>query len=397
VTARRPVAESGIDLFSADLAQDPFPAYRKLRDQAAAVYLRAHDSWVLTRYDDVRAAAGDWQTFSSAQGVALLPQFNAMQAGTVLASDPPDHAALRAVLSDQLAPRAINKLRADIRRQADQLVDSVVQLGKFDAVTQFAQRLPVQVVADLIGLPEEGRENLLPGADAMFTTFGPFTPTLQERLPLIEAYAQWMLSVTDREHLRPGSWGAAILDAVDQGRLAPESAFPLMSAFLVAGMDTTVNGIASMLRVFAERPDVWTQLRENPALAANAFEETLRVESPVQAFFRVTTRDAEIDGTVVPAQSRVMLHFGAANRDERHYPDPDRFDLQRNSLDHMAFGYGNHGCAGQGVARMEARAIVGALLDRVESFELAGEPRRHYNPVVRGLEELPLSVRPRKD
>ena len=386
-------AEADVDLFSETLAEDPFPAYRELRDQAAAVYLRTHDSWVLTRYADVRAAAGDWQTFSSAQGVALLPEFNAMQVGTVLASDPPDHAALRAVLASQLAPRAINKLRADIRRQADQLVDSVVQLGTFDAITQLAQRLPVQVVADLIGLPEEGRENLLPGADAMFTTFGPFTPTLQERLPLIEAYDKWMRSVSDRQHLRPGSWGAAILDAVDEGRLARESAFPLMSAFLVAGMDTTVNAIGSMLWAFAERPDVWAQLGENPALVGAAFEETLRLESPVQAFFRVTTRDVEIDGTILPAQSRVLLHFGAANRDERHYSDPDRFDLQRNALDHMAFGYGNHGCAGQGLARMEAREIVGALLDRVESFELAGEPRRHYNPVVRGLEELPLSVR----
>jgi cytochrome P450 len=397
MTQLKPVAESDIDLFSEELADDPFPTYQALRDQASAVYMRKHDFWVLTRYDDVRAAAADWRTFTSAEGAALLPEFNALQVGTVLASDPPGHDLLRAVLTDQLAPRAINKMRAEIRRQADQLVASVVSLGTFDAVTQLAQRMPVEVVADLIGLPAEGREVLLPGADAFFATFGPLTPTMQERMPFIQDFVAWMETVADREHLAPGSWGAAIFAAVDEGRLGAESAVPLISAFLVAGMDTTVNGIGSLIRVLAEQPEVWAELRDSPNLASAAFEEALRLESPVQLFFRETTCEVDIGGTVVPAKSRVGLHFGAANRDERHYPDPDRFDLHRNALDHMAFGYGTHSCAGQGLARLEAQALVGALLDGVEAIEPAGAPRRHYNPVVRGLEELPVTVQARKE
>jgi cytochrome P450 len=389
--ASRQVA-SDLDLFSHALLEDPYPVLRELRDRGGAVYMRQHDFYVLTRYEDVRAADRDWRTFTSARGTGLVPELNAGQIGGVLATDPPEHDSLRAVLSEQVSPRAINKLRGDIGQQAAELVDAVVPLGTFDAITQLAQRLPLQVVADLIGLPDDGRENLIPGADAAFAAFGPLTPELQERLPFLVAFLEWIAKVGTRDQLASGSWGAAVLDAVDEGRLPADKAFPLMRAFLVAGMDTTVNGIGSMLRVFAERPDVWQEVRHDSKLARAAFEETLRLESPVQGFFRETTCDVEIDGTTVPAGSRLCLHFGAANRDERHFVDPDRFDLHRGALDHLAFGNGVHGCAGQALARLEARAIVAALAERVTTFELAGSPVRHYNPVIRGLQELPIAV-----
>lgn len=397
MTAVRSRAESDIDVFSDDVADDPYPIYRMLRDQAPAVYLRRYDCWVVTRYEDVRAALGDWESFSSAHGVALLDEVNALQVGTVLAADPPKHTQLRSVLSEKLAPRAIRALRGEIEARAAELVNSVVSLGTFDAMSGLAKRLPVTIIADLIGLPEQGREKLLPGADAIFTQFGPVTPTLEQRMPLIEEYTAWMVSVTDRRHLRPGSWGAAILDAVDDGRIDPSGAMLMLGSYLVAGMDTTVNGIGAMLQVFAEHPDVWQKLREDPNLAGGVFEEALRFESPVQGFFRMATRDVEFGGHKIPSGARVLMHFGSANHDERHYADPERFDVKRNPLDHMAFGYGNHACAGQGVARMEARALLGALLERVDHFELAGTPRRHYNPVVRGLEELPLTIHLRRD
>lgn len=388
---------SDVDLFSRDLLEDPYPVLRALRDLGGAVYMPQYDFYVLTRYAHVRRADRDWQTFTSARGVGLVPEINASQIGGVLASDGPEHDALRAVLREQVSPRAINKLRDDIERQAVEFVDAVLPLGTFDAVTRLAQRFPVQVVADLIGVPAEGRENLIPGADAAFASFGPLTPELQERLPYLVAFMDWIAEAGTRDRLRPGSWGAAVLDAVDEGRLPAEKAFPLMRAFLVAGMDTTVNGIAVMLRIFAERPDVWEEVRHDPKLAGAAFEETLRLESPVQGIFRETTRDVEIDGTTVPAGSRVLLHFGSANRDERHFADPDRFDLHRGPLDHLAFGHGVHGCAGQGLARLEARATVLALAERVTAFELAGPPVRHYNPVIRGLRELPITVTARAE
>lgn len=389
-----PVPLSDVDVFSDAVLADPYPAYRSLRDAGPVVRLAGHSAWAITRYADVRAALADATSFSSAAGVGLAEEMNAMMLGTVLASDDPQHAALRAVLSEKLAPRALAGLRGEIAERADALVAYAVAQGSFDAVPELCQRLPVDVVADLIGLPAEGREMLLPGAEAMFATFGPLDERLQARMPRVMAYFEFMKAVTNRQTLTPGSWGAAILDAVDAGRIAPESALPLVSAYLIAGMDTTVHALGNYLRVLAENPDIWAALKADPALVAPGFEENLRLESPAQAFFRLTTRDVEVDGVHVPAGTRVLLSFGSANRDERHYPDPDRFDLTRNPVDHLAFGYATHGCAGQGLARIEAQAVIGAMLRRVDRLELASDPVRHPHPITRGLAHLPLTVVP---
>ena len=363
---------SGIDVFSDDVLSEPYEAYRVLRDTGAVVRLTSRPLWVLARYADVRAALADAATFSSAAGVGVSDEMNAMQAGSVLASDDPEHARLRAVLSEKLAPRALASLRTAIAEQADALVAGVVARGSFNAVTELAARLPVDVVADLIGLPAEGRDMLLTGADAMFASFGPLDARLQSRMPEVMAYVEFMAASTSRDKLTPGSWGAAILDAVDEGRLAAESAVPLMAAYLIAAMDTTVHSLGNFIRLLAADPQLWRTLKADPGLIGGAFEENLRLESPVQGFTRLTTRDVEIDGTLIPTGTRVLLSYASANRDERHYPDPDRYDIRRNPVDHLAFGYATHGCAGQGLARIEAQALIGSLLRRVESMSACG-------------------------
>ena len=388
---------SGIDVFSDDVLSEPYEAYRVLRDTGAVVRLTSRPLWVLARYADVRAALADAATFSSAAGVGVSDEMNAMQAGSVLASDDPEHARLRAVLSEKLAPRALASLRTAIAEQADALVAGVVARGGFDAVAELAARLPVDVVADLIGLPAEGRDMLLTGADAMFASFGPLDARLQSRMPEVMAHVEFMAASTSRDKLTSGSWGAAILDAVDEGRLAAESAVPLMAAYLIAAMDTTVHSLGNFIRLLAADPQLWRTLKADPGLIGGAFEENLRLESPVQGFTRLTTRDVELDGTLIPAGTRVLLSYASANRDERHYPDPDRYDIRRNPVDHLAFGYASHGCAGQGLARIEAQALIGSLLRRVESIELAGEPVRHSHPMIRGLEALPVSVVPERE
>lgn len=387
-------AESDLDLFAPHEMPDPFPALAALRARSAAVRMTRHDFWVLTRYDDVRAATGDWESFTSAQGVALTSVVNDNLVGSVLGTDPPEHDQLRAVLSDKLAPRALSKARAGIDAYAETLVDGVVARGTFDAFDDVSRIFPIEVVGDLVGLPKEGRELLQPGADATFSGFGPFTSYLQEHFMEMQAYQQLMEAMTDREKLAPGGWGAAVMDAVDDGRLTQLGALKTLSAYMTAGMDTTVNAISAMLRVFAEQPQVWDALRADPSLAAGAFEEVLRMETPVQGFFRVTTREVVVGDATIPAGERVMLHWGAANRDPDHYPDPDVYDVLRNPLDHLAFGYGTHGCAGQGLARLEVMALLKAFIARVERFELAGPVVRSGNPIVRGLDSVPLSVTP---
>ena len=387
-------AESDLDLFGPELVADPFATLDELRELSAAVHMTNGDFWVLTRYDDVRAAAADWESFTSAQGVALTPPFNANLVGSVLASDPPEHDQLRAVLSDKLAPRGLTKVRAQIRAYADQLVGEVVTRGSFDAVVDVARVFPINVVGDLVGLPVEGREKLHPGADATFAGFGPFTPYLQERLGVVTTYHEFMAEMTDRSKLVPGGWGETVMDAVDDGRLTTIGAIKTMSAYMTAGMDTTVNAISALLRLFADQPEVWAALRAEPALAGPVFEEILRVETPVQGFFRVTTHEVTVGDVAIPAGARVLLHWAAANRDPNHYPDPATFDIRRNPIDHLAFGYGVHGCAGQGLARMEAVTLLEAFLERVQRFELAGPVVQGGNPVVRSLDSVPLRVTP---
>ena len=385
-------AESDLDLFAPELVADPFAALDELRERSAAVFLTQHDFSVLTRYDDVRAAAADWETFTSAQGVGLTEAFNKNLEGSVLASDPPEHDQLRAVLSDKLAPRGLAKVRAQIRTYAEQLVDELVQRGSFDAVVDVARVYPINVVGDLVGLPVEGRDKLQPGADATFAGFGPFGPYVLQRLPVLQSYHEFMAEMTDRSKLTPGGWGEVVMDAVDDGRLTQLGAIRTISAYMTAGMDTTVSALGALLRLFAERPDLWAQLRQEPVLAGPAFEEILRLETPVQGFFRVATKDATVGDAEVPAGGRLLLHWAAANRDPQHYPNPEEFQLRRNPLDHMAFGYGLHGCAGQGLARMEAVTLLTVLADRVEHLELAGRVVRGSNPVVRSLDSVPVTV-----
>jgi cytochrome P450 len=392
VTGTAAAPTTDLDLFGLELAVAP-ERLREIRDLGPAVFVPEHGFWVLTRYADVRAAAADWETYSSAQGVALLDEFNAPVLGAVVATDPPAHDAIRAVLSEQVSPRAIAGLRQDVARAVDGIVDGVVRSGSFDGVTGLAQQIPLRIVGDLLGLPEEGRDQLIPGADAINMSFGPFTPRMQELMPVFVSYLEWIESIFTRETLRPGTWGAAILDAVDDGRLDQHAGLLQMNAFLVAGFDTTANAVAALLRLFADQPEVWDALQADPALAGPVFEETLRLWPPVKGFFRVTTRDVQFGDVVIPAGARVLLHFAAANRDERQYPEPDVFQISRNPVDHLSFGYGVHGCAGQALARLEARSLMEALLRRVDRFELTGEPAQRDHPIICGLATLPMAVR----
>lgn len=386
-----------LDLFSAEVVADPFPALAALRDQSPAVYTPQYDFYILTRYEDVRATALDWESFTSSKGVALTDQFNQQIADSVLATDPPEHDALREVLSDKLAPRGLAKIREQISSYANSLVAEMVERETFDGVVDIARVFPINVVGDLVGLPMEGRETMHPGADATFAGFGPFGPYVMEHLPQLQAYHQWMGTMADRSKLSPGGWGEAIMDAVDDGRLTQMGAIRTVSAYLTAGMDTTVNAIAALMRLFADRQDVWEALKADPKLAGPIFEEILRLESPVVGFFRVATRDVEFGDVTVPEGAKVLLHWAAANRDPEKYPNPNEFDIERNPLDHVAFGYGVHACAGQGLARMEAVTLLEALAAQIDTFELAGEPIRGRNPIVRGYDSVPLRVTPRKN
>lgn len=380
-----------VDLFSDESLTDPYPLYARFREAGPVVWLSQTGAYALSRYDGVRAGLGDHETFISGRGVGLTDEGNATRKGVIIASDNPLHDQLRAVLSERLSPKAMTALRSEIAEKADDLVSGVVARGSFDAVTDVAQAFPLTVVADLIGLPAEDRMRLLEWADAGFNLWGPRNERTVRSLPKWTNLTEYIATQATRERLKPGSMGAAIYEAADRGAISYDQCPQLFISYLVAGVDTTINAISNAFWLFAQHPDQWELLREDPALIPSAFEEILRIDAPLQLVRRYSVRDVDLGGTGIPAGSNVLMIYASANRDERKWRDAERFDVKRNPVDHMAFGYGLHGCAGQALARLEAHSILKALAKRVARFEV-GAPVRRLNNVIRGLEHLPVTV-----
>lgn len=377
-----------IDLFSDEVLRDPYPAYATLRDQGAVVHMQRHDIWALTRYDAVREAVATPGTFSST-GVGFNDVVNGAIAETALASDPPDHAPRRQALAQSLSPKNLRGLKDHIETKVDDLVADLIDRATFDAVDDFAEVLPTSIVLDLIGLNADMQATVLPWAAEAFNTFGPLSKerTLNS-LPVAGALAEFC-SAIDPDDLTEGSFGRTAFDAAARGDLTRADAEAVVTAYIGAGLDTTIAALGHAIRLFADNPEQWDILRADTTRIPAAFNEILRIESPLQMLGRRTTKDVDIEGVVIPAGASVAMLYGCANRDERHYPDPTTFNINRDASDHLAFGYGIHSCAGQGLARMEVFAALSALASRVHRFHV-GEPVMGLNNTSRSLQSLPV-------
>jgi cytochrome P450 len=386
-------ATQTIDLFTDENLADPFPSYSEIRAAGPVVWLDTAQCWAVSRYEDVRGVLRDWENFTSDQGVGLNPDVNVALEGTLLASSPPLHDTLRSVLAEQLSPRGLRNMGMDLKQRAKEIIEPLVERGEFDAVQDLARIFPPTIVADLVGIPDEVRPRLIPWADAIFNMMGPGDkPRTFSGAELVGEQYAWLATV-DGSTLAEGSWGRAIYDAAADGVIEPEQAPRLLSAYTSAAMDTTINALGSAVWLFAENPEQWTQLRNDRGLIPKAFNEVLRLETPLQFFTRVATRDVDLGGVSIKAGDRVMAMYGSGNRDERHFgADADQFRIDRDAADHLAFGYGMHGCIGQGLARLEAHAVFEVLADSVASFRLLEPPVRHINSAIRGLESVRVAV-----
>jgi cytochrome P450 len=379
---------SDIDLFDDAVTVDPWPTYAALRELGPVVYLPANDTYVLTRYEGIRNALFDWETFSSVNGIGFNPMVNEALTGTSLASDPPVHTQLRATLTENLSPRALRGLKATIDTKADALVEQLVNKGSFEAMDALARALPLEVVADLIGFTGDARDNMLRWGQAAMQVIGPMNQRTAENFPIAGELYGWCSSVT-AEDLRPGSVGRGIFDAEARGDIPPQTAGHIIHQYLGAGVDSTIASIGNIIALFAVHPDQLALVRENPSLVPAAFNEVLRYWPPLHVWGRRATKDVEVEGLRIPAEAHVGILFGAGNHDPRHYDDPEAFLVERNPVDHLAFGYGPHGCAGQGLARLEAHAVIDALARRVERLVVGPEVRVPTN-ITRSIDELPV-------
>ena len=386
---------SDVDPFSIEFFEDPHRIHGELREAGPVVWLSRYRVHAVARYAEVHAVLNDWRTFCSSRGVGMDDYATGKPwrpRSLVLETDPPEHDRARAVLNKVLSPAAMKRLREGFTAAAERKVDELLERGSFDAIPDLAEAYPLSVFPDALGMPQEGREHVLPYAAVVFNSFGPDNDLRREALADAAPHMAWVAESCQRGSLAPGGFGAGIHAATDTGEITPEEAPLLVRSLFSAGVDTTVNGIGAAVYCLARFPDQWRKLRAEPSLARAAFEEAVRFESPVQTFFRTTTRPVEIGGVEVGEGEKVLMFLGAANRDPRRWERPDEYDIARRTSGHVGFGSGVHMCVGQLLARLEGEVLLGAMARKIDSIEITGPVRRRYNNTLRGLASLPITV-----
>lgn len=386
---------SDFDPYAEEVLNNPYPHYEVLRELGPIVYLGRYEVYALARHAEIDAVLRDHVTFCSSAGVGLA-NFHTEEPwrkpSIILEADPPMHGRTRKVVAGLLAPASINKLRPIFEREAELLVDRVLEKGRFDAVPDLCAAYPLKVFGDAVGVPAEGRQHLLPYGDMVFNGFGPFNERFKTRLAAAQESIAWIGEVCRRENLTPDGFGAQLYRAADEGDLAPEEAPMLVRTLLSAGLDTTAFTLCNAILSFARHPDQWALVHANPAMARQALEEVLRFESTFHSFYRTATKNVELGGISLPEEQKICVFIGSANRDPRRWERADVFDVTRRAAGNLAFGTGIHGCAGQMLARLEGEIVLTALARRVKSIHLEGAPIYHYNNSVRGYDSLAVSV-----
>jgi cytochrome P450 len=393
--ADRAAPDLDIDPFSEAFLADPYGDHGRMRDAGSVVRLTRYGIYAMARYDEVFAALNDWRTFSSARGVGI--QDFAREApwrpkSIVLEADPPLHDRTRRVLQRAMSPAAMRRLREEFQGKAIRLVESLVDKRDIEVVRELAEAFPLEVFPDAVGLVRQGRENLLPYSNMVFNSFGPRNAIFAASTEAAEPVLAWIHAQCARGACADVGFAADIWAAHDAGEISAEEAPILVRSLLTAGLDTTVNGFANSILAFAMHPEQWDRVRADRSLIKPAFDEVLRWDSPVQTFFRTTTRSVEVAPVTLPEGAKVLLFLGAANRDPRKWPEPQRFDVTRRPVGHVGLGAGIHVCVGQLVARLEAEALFDALADRVMAFELTGTPERRPNNTLRSLSRLDVRL-----
>src|ERR1043166_8558498 len=391
------VPVSSVDPFADDFLAEPYPFHAELRAAGPVVRLERYGLWACARHAEVHAALSDWETFSSAAGVGI-DDFRRTKPwrppSLILEADPPLHTRSRTVMNRALSAKAMAGLRASFKNAAEKLADVLVARGRVDAIKDIAEAYPLSVFPKAIGLGDDGLENLLPYGSMVFNAFGPRNAHFNDAMAAAAKVAPYINAQCAREALSSDGLGATIWAAVDSGEITPEEAALLVRSLLSAGLDTTVVGIGNALYAFATNPEQWRALRQNANLTRPAFDEVLRWESPIQTFFRTTTRPVDVGGIEIPSDAKILLFLASANRDPRKWDDPERFDVWRRAAGHVAFGAGIHLCVGQMLARLEAEMIVAALAARVERIDIVGRPRRKLGNSLRQFASLPIELKP---
>jgi cytochrome P450 len=350
--------------------------------------------WILTRYDNVRAAYRDPATFSSAQGILLRPEEHGTDPGggrTLALTDPPRHRQLRALVDDWFVVRSVRILEVEIRDVASQVVSHALERGTCDFVTEIAARIPLYVICKMMGVPRDDWERIFALTNQAFGG----ADALTRRIAHLDIL-QYFEDLTAARAKSPADdlVSALVVAEIDGTRLTPDEILLNCDNLLVGGTENTRIAAAGGMLAFLEHPAEWHAISEEPALLPSAVEEVLRWTSTATHILRTATRPIVIRDRQIAAGDRVTLWNPSANRDESVFADPDHFDVRRRPNRHLALGSGEHFCLGSTLARTELRLLYSELLRHAQDVKLDGSPVRLSSIVVNGLERLPVRLVP---
>ena len=385
---------------SDEMVRDPYPVYTRLRERSPVHYSRLVGGLVLSRYADVDRVLRDHALFSSNPDLRKSPKTGyrqPLEERSMLFMDPPDHTRLRALVNKAFTRPAINALEPRIRAIMAGLLDDIEDPNGFDLMEAVAVPLPVIVIAEMLGIPQEDRAQFRIWSDQRARLLEPML-TRAEHKTAAEAWVQlgqYFLSVIKSRQGEPrDDIMTRLVQAEEQGdTLSETEMLNMLRLLLVAGNETTTNLIGNGMLALLRHPDQLQALRDNPGLIPAAVDELLRYDSPVQMALRCAVEDCDIDGTPLRAGQDVILLGGSANRDPDAFENPDQLDFNRKKPDHISFGRGIHYCLGAALANLEGRIAFEMLLERFASLSLLTErPVYRYNIVLCGLESLPVGA-----
>lgn len=397
-----------VDLFDPSFKADPYPTYAKLRSSAPVYRAALPDGrgvWLITRYDDVLAVlkdqrfVKDWRGALTPEQLAQVPPIPEVMkplSQNMLDTDPPDHERLRALVSKAFTPRLIERLRPRVQAISDGLLDAVQDRGEMDLINDYAFPLPITVIAELLGVPAEDRNNFREWSDAAVSGNASQEYMEQILIPHMQAFTDYLRALFEEKRSNPkDDLVSALVRAEEAGdRLSEDELLGMVFLLLVAGHETTVNLIGNGVLALLQHPDQLRKLKEDPSLIKPAVEELLRYDGPVETSTeRFAREDVEIGGQVIPRGEMVLVVLAAADHDPERFPDPDELDITRTDNRHLAFGKGIHHCLGAPLARMEGEIAISTLLRRMPNLRLKGSPESlSWRPgmILRGLRGLPV-------
>jgi cytochrome P450 len=387
------------DPYDIDINADPYPAFRRLRDEAPIYHNERYDVWALSRHADVEKGLVDWQTFSSARSdiLEIIQSGMELPSGVVLFEDPPLHTMHRGLMSRVFTPRRMNELEDKVRAFCARCLDPLVGRERIDFVADLGVLMPMQVIGMLLGIPESDQTAVRDKSDAFLRTEAGRPMELKQDAiangELFAEYVDWRAKHPS-DDLMTALLNAEFEDETGTKRtLTRDEVLTYTQVLAGAGNETTGRLIGWLGKVLAEHPDQRRELVEDPSLIPNAVEETLRFEPTGPHIARYVARDVEYYGTTVPEGSAMLLLVGSADRDERRWEDPDRFDIHRDQGPHLTFGYGLHYCLGAALARLEGRVALDEVLKRFPEWEVDyANIKLAPTSTVRGWEAMPVVI-----